>query len=537
MKYLVAIVSLSALVSLHGKAEQGHGTVDVEKKMEIMRALVTKAVPFFKKQGVEESCKAFTRDLRWRRGEIDIFVFNSAGICYLFGQDSSLIWKDFHDNKRSDGESFIPEMLQVGKEGDMVTFRWNNSTMHAYVRTVEKDGETYIIGAGFYPASAAFSTRQLVKSAVRYGETHSAEELFEQINNPHGMFVYGDVYLYAYDFEGNVVAHGESKELVGQNLIDERTSDGRYRAREMIAIAKSREGEGWYSYKSMQGDLVKRVYVHRFIDRRTDKSYMIAGGYYPEIDANTIIGLVKRAASYLRSNGAERAFPEFSKRLGIFATGSAMLFAYDMQGVTRADMANPAFIGLASLVNSVDMQGKPIVKIILEEAKRNPNGAWVSFSLNNTLAMIYIEKVTAPDGDFVIGANYYPIEKSIHVRFMVDRAVLFLKNGIKELVFDTFTSEKADYFRGDLSVFVYNPQGIIEVDGNKRSRIWKDDSVLRDDKGRLISDKVTAIARSGGGWFEYMFNNATRRIYVDLVEKETGNDEPEKFIVGSGYYL
>lgn len=536
MKHLVAIVSLSAFICLHGKIEQEHDT-DIDKKMDSMRALVTKAVPFFKKKSRAESCKAFAHDLRWRKGEIGIFVFNSLGVCSVFGEDSTVIWKDFYDEKNNAGEGFIPEMLHVGKEGGIVSFRWNHSTMQAYVRTVEKDGDTYIIGAGIYPTSAAYATKQLVKSAVRYGQTHSAQALFEQINNPRGIFVYGDVYLYVYSFEGVVMAHGESKELVGQNVIDETTSDGRFRAQDMIAIAKNGDGEGWYSYKSMQGDLEKRVYVQRFTDQKTNTPYLVAGGYYPDIDANTVIGLVKRAASYLRGNGPERAFPEFSKRLGMFATGSVMLFAYDDKGMEVADMANPAFVGNPALINSKDEDGKIIPPTILETAAINPNGAWINFTIKNTLAMMYIEKVSVPDGDFIIGATYYPIEKSIRVRFMVDRAMVFLKNHTKEFAFDTFTSQKAEFSRGDLSVFVSTPAGVILVDGKTRSRIWKDSNDIRDDKGRLISTKIANIAHSGGGWFEYPHNNAIRKIYIELAEKERENEKPEQFIIGSGYYL
>lgn len=534
MKHIVVIMCLGILAPLH--AQRGY-SVNIEKNMEVMQHLVKKAVPFFKKKSLAESCKSFINDARWRFGEIGIFVFDSVGVCYVFGQDTTVIWNDFYDEKAQFSDSFIIEMLQVGKEGGMVNFHWNNALMRAYVRTVEKNGKTYIVGAGMYPASAAFATKELVNAAVEYGEKHSAKDLFEQINNPRGKFVHGDVYLYVYDFDGNVMAHGESKELVGQNVLNEMTSDGKYRAREMIAIANSHDEEGWYSYKSMQGDLEKRVFIKRFTDTKTGKNYMIAGGYYPDLDANTVIGLVKRAASYLRANGAERAFPEFSKRLGMFATGSAMLFAYDMKGILRADMANPGFVGLASLVNAVDMEGKPLTQIILKEANRNPSGAWVGFSLKNSYAMMYVEKVSIPDGDFIVGAGYYPIEKYIQVRFMVDRAVLFLKDSSKEHAFDVFASGDAEFLRGDLSISIYDLKGIILVDGKARSRIWKDDKNLRDDKGRLISDRVATIAQSGGGWFEYMYNNSIRRIYVNLVEKETGKSEPETFVVGSGYYL
>lgn len=535
MKQVVVVLSIWITASLYGKVEEGY-RVDIEKKVSAMKGLVEKAVPFFKKASVEESCQAFMNDMQWRVGEIGIFVFNSDGVCYVFGQENSVIWKDFYDKKTASDNDFIPEMLQVGKEGGIVNYRWNNSNMQSYVRTVQKDGKAYIIGAGFFPASAAFAAEQLVKSAVRYGQNHSPKELFEQMNNPRGMFVYGDIYLYAYDFEGNVVAHGESPELVGQNVIDEVSSDGKYRAREMLAIAMSQKGEGWYSYKSMQGNLEKRVFVKRLADKKTNKSYMVVGGYYPEIDEHTVVDLVKRAISYLREHGAEKSFPEFSKRLGKFATGSVALFAYDMKGTSVADIANPAFVGL-NLMNTRDKEGKYITRMIIEHAERYPNGGWLGYTLRNAYAMVYTEKVNVPDGDYVIGALYYPDEKYIHVRFMVDRALLFLKNNPKEVAFDMFASRSDDFLRGDTNAFVYNKQGIVLVDGQDRSKIWQSEDIASDSSNKSVTEKIIAIASTGGGWLEVQQNNATRKIYVSFAKKDTNKEESEQFIIGSSYYL
>lgn len=535
MKRLLSVILTMSMFCVEGQVEQAY-KVDLGKKVAAMKELVDKALPFFKEKSIEEACQAFRYDLQWRAGEIGIFVFNSEGVCYVFGQDNLVIWKDFYDKKTTTENDFLPEMLQVGKEGGIVNYQWNNSNMQSYVRTVQKNGKNYVIGAGFFPASAAFATEQLVKNAVRFGQLHSPKDLFEQINNPRGKFIYGDVYLYVYDFDGNVVAHGESPELVGQNVMDQLTSDGKYRAREMIAIAMSPSGEGWYSYKSMQGNLEKRAFIQRLNDKKTNKSYMVAGGYYPSIDENMVVGVVKNAIDYLRENGAEKSFPEFSKRLGKFAKGSISLFAYDTNGTSVADISNPAFVGL-NLMNTRDKEGKYITRLILQHANRYPNGGWIGYSLRNAYAMVYIEKVNVPDGDFIIGATYYPDEKYIHVRFMVDRAVLYLKNNPNEIAFSKFSSHSDDFLRGDTTVFVYNQQGITLVDGQDRSKIWQAGREEKDDAGKSIADRIMSIASTGGGWVDLEQNNATRKIYVNLVKKDVSKDLQETYIVGSGYYL
>ncbi len=56
-----------------------------------------------------------------------------------------------------------------------------------------------------------------------------------------------DLYIFAYDFSGNVVAHGANKKLVGKNLFDMQDTDGKYVIRELMEAAK--KGSGWVDYK------------------------------------------------------------------------------------------------------------------------------------------------------------------------------------------------------------------------------------------------------------------------------------------------
>jgi signal transduction histidine kinase len=531
----ILIIGLLFVTALSQAANDKEYIVDVEKKLKDCRELVTQAVEFFKKNKIEDCCQSFVSDMRWRRGEIEIFVFDDDGVCYVFGQNTSIIWKSFQDKKTAADNDFIAEMVKIGRSGGLVNYKWNNSFMESFVQSVLKDGRLYIIGAGFYPASAEYRTEQMVKSAIRFAETNSPKQLFEMISNPFGPFVQGDIYLYIYDFDGNVVAHGESFELVGQNLINMISPNGRYRTRDLIDIAKSNSGSGWYTYVSRQGGAPKKTYVERLVDMNTGKKYAVMSGYYPTIDDNAVQSLVKRAGNELRVDGAERAIPEFSKKNGKYVYGSANIFVYDPKGVSLADSANPAFVGL-DLTNTRDAEGKYIVRTILEHADKYPNGGWLGFSLRNSFAMMYVEKIKVPDGDFIIGATYYPSNKYIHVRFMVDRAVGYLANNEKEKAFNAFASNDPDFLRGDVNVFVYSNTGHILVDGQDRNVIWQDNKQIKDDKGRLISDKILAIATSGGGWFEFNKNNARCRIYIKQVIKE-GEKNAETFIIGSAYYL
>lgn len=512
--------------------------VDVPRKLKECEELVKKAVSFFKSHDIADSCRAFVEDKAWRKGEIKITVFDEGGVCFAFGNDRRHIWQDFQTEKTMAEESFVGEMLEVGKEGGFVNWKIDNGFMQSYVRRVMKNGKTYLISAGFFPSSDRYITEQLVRAAVKFGEDHSAQQLWDQINNPFGRFRRGGIYLYVYDMEGNVIAHGDSPELIGSNVLDEQTSDKKYRTRDMIKIAKGTEGHGWYTYKARQGGAEKIAYVSRYVNKETGAMYVISGGYYPDINDETVQSFVKKAATYLRVNGAEKSLAVFSRRLGDFIYGDVSIFVYNTSGEMLADSANQAFVGL-NLIGSKDQAGKPITKLVLEYADKYPSGSWLGFSMRNAHSLMYVEKVKIPDGDFIVGASYFPSSKYVYVRFMVDNAIQYLKAHPREDAFNMFVNGDSEFLRGDLSVFILDETGAILVDGPDRQAIWSDSKRFKDEKGRSISDRLLAIAKSGGGWFEHKVDNGIRRAFVKLLTKEATQkgEEAETFVVGSFYFL
>lgn len=560
MKY-TAWLSLIVCVSIHYictapvKDHTDHTVVQqvkdpieatIAKKIKDCNGLVDRAVNFIEKNSLNTALQAFSRDKKWKMGEIKVFIFEEGGICMVDGDDYRVIWNDFQTKKTVAQEDFIAQMLTIGKSGGgLINFMWNNAYMQAYVRTVVKNGTMYIVGAGFYPDSGRYIVQQLVNRALDYGATRPVSQLITRINNPVGMFVQGDLYLVMYDFKGQCVAHGKSLELVGQNLIDSQSNDGKYIVRDMIKIAKSDEGSGWYEYEAPEGGIVRRNYVHRLVSKE-GKKYVIVGSYFPNVTETDVRTLVKRAISYMRTHGAKQSFFEFSQPRGPFAYGGITLFVYDMQGNIVADMSNPAFIG-QNLINSVDADGRYVTRIIIQQAEKYRNG-WISFNLKNAYTMMYIEKIKLPDGDFIVGASYYPVGKPVTVRFLAEKAARYLEQVPKEVAFEAFVSGTSEFFRGDTFIEVYDEDGTNYAQGPFRSHIYSLHLKNSDEKGVPIIKKLVALAKTGGGWLEYNHNNRVRKVYAKLVTKERtvtvharaveGRDKvsPENLIILSGYY-
>lgn len=87
----------------------------------------------------------------------------------------------------------------------------------------------------------------MVKKAVAFAKANGKEKAFAEFSNPKGQFVDRDLYVMAYDMEGNNKAHGGNAKLVGKNLIEIKDADGKYIVKGLIETAK--KGGGWFDYK------------------------------------------------------------------------------------------------------------------------------------------------------------------------------------------------------------------------------------------------------------------------------------------------
>lgn len=493
----------------------------IKEKMRRAEKMVNDAIAFFKKNSLGSACRSFEQDAEWRAGDLYISIFSDVGACLLDGQFTQRLWDDFLVPTRDEltglivSDSFVAQMLELGEEGGWISYDWDFGIRFAYAKTVIKHGLKYVITIGFYPDSERFAVQQLVKKAIRYGERSGAHQLFEQINNPRGVFVRGDLYLWAYDFDGFAYAHGRNIVYVGQNRKDWKDSTGFRRNKRIIEIVQS-EGRGWVDY--VEDGLPKKAYVEGFVDPRSGRRYIVGGGYYPTINDDMVVNFVKRGINYLKANGADVAFRDFSSYAGKFVQGPLRIFAYDLEGTMLADSENPIFIG-QNLLHTKDVEGTEIVVKILAAVKNDAGSGWITFKDKGAYRSLYVEYVEVPDGKFIIGAGYWPSSKDYIARSLAEKAVNYFKaNEMSEAIRACLTPSN-EWMRGDLCVKVYSAEGICLAAGQDRARIWHDENRHLDDKGYSVFRKILSTARGGGGVVDYSMYGYPYHAYVNLVEK------------------
>ncbi|MCX6135360.1 MAG: cache domain-containing protein [Ignavibacteriales bacterium] len=117
--------------------------------------------------------------------------------------------------------------------------------------------------------------------------------------------------------------------------------------------------------------------------------------------------LVKKAIAFVKANGKDKAFAEFSDPKGKFVVGDLYVFVYDLTGKCVAHGGNQKMIG-KDLIEMKDADGKSFVKERVEIAKTKGSG-WQNYKWNNpTTSKIedktaYIEKTD----DVIIGCGAY----------------------------------------------------------------------------------------------------------------------------------
>lgn len=70
----------------------------------------------------------------------------------------------------------------------------------------------------------------------------------ETLSKADGPFVKGELYVFAYDLTGIMVAHPKNPKLIGKNLLDVPDVDGKLFRKDIIALANDK-GSGWVDYK------------------------------------------------------------------------------------------------------------------------------------------------------------------------------------------------------------------------------------------------------------------------------------------------
>lgn len=90
--------------------------------------------------------------------------------------------------------------------------------------------------------------KAMVEKAEAYYKANGKEKALQEFGNPKGEFVKGDLYVFAYDGTGTVIAHPVNPKLVGTNTVDVPDVDGKLWRKEAVEKT-AKDGTAVVDYK------------------------------------------------------------------------------------------------------------------------------------------------------------------------------------------------------------------------------------------------------------------------------------------------
>jgi polar amino acid transport system substrate-binding protein len=262
--------------------------------------------------------------------------------------------------------------------------------------------------------SARAELVSFLEEARNYTLNNGKDEAFKAFNNPKGEFVRGDMYIFAYDFNGTLLAHPYLHNLIDRNNLDLVDPNGVHFIKNLMEVAKRGNGFSYNVYpnpsKANQTEL-KLLYVLKV----NDGLWIGSGIYLPGEallfsfeDQRRLKAFVDGARDYALENGRAKALQAFNDPEGEFVKGDLYVFAYDFQGDTLSLPFQPELLDTNRLdVN--DSNGVAPTKDLLGLARTGSGQTYYIYpnpsdNMREELKLSYSTKV---DDSWWLGAGIY----------------------------------------------------------------------------------------------------------------------------------
>ncbi len=134
------------------------------------------------------------------------------------------------------------------------------------------------------------------------------------------------------------------------------------------------------------------------------------GGYAASGDSGTkeeAVAMVKKAIEYIKANGKEKAYAEFTDTKGRFIDRDLYIVVYDLNGKCLAHGQKKSMVG-QELIEFKDVDGKEYMKERVEMMKKQQSG-WQEYKFMNPVSkkiepkLMYLEKLE----DVIVGCGVY----------------------------------------------------------------------------------------------------------------------------------
>lgn len=280
----------------------------------------------------------------------------------------------------------------------------NNSTPYTI-----KNSAAYTIEPAAKEELVAF-----VNEARDFVLVQGRDKALQVFNDPGGKFVRGELYIMAYDFNGNRLAHPFQPQSIGQSALNATDSNGVALVRNMLEEAKRGRGFTYY-VRPNPGHSNESELKLTYIQKVDDGLWLGAGVYLPgqapvfsKTAREDIMSFVKMAKDLALNNTKEVSLKAFNDRDGEFVKGDRYIYAYDFKGNTLALPFEPEAIG-TNRFDIQDTNGLYPVQGVVDVAQRGDGFVYAIYKdpAENMTPKLKLDYVMKVNDEWFLGSGIY----------------------------------------------------------------------------------------------------------------------------------
>ena len=392
---------------------------------------------------------------------------------------------------------------------------------------------------------------RFVEDAVVYAQKNGKESALHEFALQNGSFSKGDMYIWAYDFDGYNLAHPWHPEYLGKNKLDLIDPDGLAMIAAMRDVARNGSGFVWYKFENPVSGAIEPKIAYA---KRVDDTWWLASGIYgenytipedsPQFIRQFLTDRVDEAVTYVQEHGEETALAQFNDPSGSFASGETYIFAFDLNGTTRAMPFQPQKIGTRE-ENLTDINGVSIGQEKLRVAREG--GGFYYYVYENPKSddvpqfKVSYSKPAGPD--LVVGSGMYLLDIPVSfdpgmrdaMKKKVDEAASYVDEHGREAAVLEFNLPEGIFSDPEMFIFAFDVNGTQVAQPYLPGLVGQNRLNDRDPYGKYPVQQMIANARAGGGYSYYFFADpdSDYQIRLKLAYTRLAGDD---LVVGSGIF-
>lgn len=390
-----------------------------------------------------------------------------------------------------------------------------------------------------------------VEEAKVFAERVGKDAALHEFSQKNGSFTRGDLYIWAYDFNGVNLAHPWHPEYTGNNKLDLADPSGFRMIEAMRNAAGNGSGYVWYEFENpVNGDTEPKL---AFV-KRVDDTWWLASGIYgedltipadtPESIRTVLTDKVRQAIGYYQEQGKEEALTAFNNPNGPFVTNETYIFAFDTNGTTLAMPLHPERVGINEKnltdINGVSIGGEKLM-LALE------GGGFFYYVFDNPHAngnpefkISYIEPASS---DLMVGTGMYLPNISVSfsderrdaLKSKVEQAALYVQDQGKDAAINEFNDPNGSFSDPDMFIFAFDTNGTLLANPFLPGLVGMNRMSDQDPYGKYPVKQLIANALNGGGYTYYFFADPGSDYAIRLKLGYT-RQATDDVIVGGGIF-